>query len=374
VLQLGVAALIIEYLVLPQIAGIHDDLHLLTTANSYWLIPAFFLEVGSLLSFTMATRALIPHGRRPNLWRLFRIDLSTVAVSHVVPAGAAAGTGLGYRLLYGAGLDPADAAFAKGVSGVGAVVVLQLLLWTALAIAIPLHGGSPLYITSTIVGMILLGLLAGVFLLLTRAEPRAARLFRRVGGHLPKISPDRAEEMAHQLAELVRTATGDRRLLLETTGWILGNWLFDAGSLWCCLHAFGHTFGYDGLLVPYCLANVLAWIPVTPAGLGIVEGVLVPTLVGFGSPRGIVILGVLSWRLFNFWLPIPVGALAYLSLPESRLGRAVRDRRARRADAETGDDADTGDDAGDDTDPGGGDDDRPGERAGGAGDAGAAGG
>jgi hypothetical protein len=40
----------------------------------------------------------------------------------------------------------------------------------------------------------------------------------------------------------------------------------------------------------------------------------VPTLVGFGSPRGIAILGVITYRLVNFWLPIPVGALAYLSL------------------------------------------------------------
>jgi hypothetical protein len=40
----------------------------------------------------------------------------------------------------------------------------------------------------------------------------------------------------------------------------------------------------------------------------------VPTLVGFGSPRGVAILGVITYRLVNFWLPIPVGALSYLSL------------------------------------------------------------
>ena len=44
------------------------------------------------------------------------------------------------------------------------------------------------------------------------------------------------------------------------------------------------------------------------------EGVLSSALVGFGSPSGVAILGVLGWRLVNFWLPIPVGALAYLSL------------------------------------------------------------
>jgi len=66
--------------------------------------------------------------------------------------------------------------------------------------------------------------------------------------------------------------------------------------------------------VAYGLANVMAVLPITPGGLGVVEGVLVPTLVGFGSPRGIAILGVITYRLVNFWLPIPVGALAYLSL------------------------------------------------------------
>jgi len=41
------------------------------------------------------------------------------------------------------------------------------------------------------------------------------------------------------------------------------------------------------------------------------------TLVGFGSARSIAILGVLGYRLFNFWMPIPVGAGAYVSLRKS---------------------------------------------------------
>jgi uncharacterized membrane protein YbhN (UPF0104 family) len=44
------------------------------------------------------------------------------------------------------------------------------------------------------------------------------------------------------------------------------------------------------------------------------EAVLTSSLVGFGTPRGVAILGVISWRLVNFWLPIPAGGLAYLSL------------------------------------------------------------
>ena len=40
-------------------------------------------------------------------------------------------------------------------------------------------------------------------------------------------------------------------------------------------------------------------------------------LKGFGVPSGVAAAGVLSWRLVNFWLPIPFGGAAYLSL---RLG------------------------------------------------------
>ena len=68
------------------------------------------------------------------------------------------------------------------------------------------------------------------------------------------------------------------------------------------------------LLVAYGLANILAVIPITPSGLGVVEGVLIPTLVGFHVPKTTAILGVIGYRLINFWLPIPVGGASYLSL------------------------------------------------------------
>ena len=94
------------------------------------------------------------------------------------------------------------------------------------------------------------------------------------------------------------------------------------------LLAFGHAVSPIDLLVAYGLANVLAVIPITPGGLGVIEGVLIPTLVGFGVPLGIATLGVLTWRLVNFWLPIPVGGGSYLSL---RLGTRARQRRREKS-------------------------------------------
>ena len=62
------------------------------------------------------------------------------------------------------------------------------------------------------------------------------------------------------------------------------------------------------------MANVLAVVPITPAGLGVIEGILITTIVGFGVPHQPAILAVLAYRFINFWLPIPVGGAAYLSL------------------------------------------------------------
>lgn len=78
--------------------------------------------------------------------------------------------------------------------------------------------------------------------------------------------------------------------------------------------AFGHQVQIVDLFASYGLANVLAALLLRPGGLGTIEGVLIPSLVAFGASGGTAVLGVLSWRLVNFWLPSPVAALTYLSL------------------------------------------------------------
>ena len=100
----------------------------------------------------------------------------------------------------------------------------------------------------------------------------------------------------------------------RAVGWAAAAWLLDAASLGVFVAAFGHRVSPEGLLIAFGLANVLAAIPITPRGLGVMEAVLIPTLIAFGTPRPIAVLGVISYRLFNFWAPIPVGGLSYLTL------------------------------------------------------------
>ena len=107
--------------------------------------------------------------------------------------------------------------------------------------------------------------------------------------------------------------------------WASLNWLLDAASLWVFLRAFGGTLEIDALLIAFGLANIFAVIPITPGGLGIVEGIYIPTLVGFGLRRRVATLGVASYRLAQYWLPILLGGVL---LPVAAR-RAVVDRAAR---------------------------------------------
>ena len=147
---------------------------------------------------------------------------------------------------------------------------------------------------------------------------------------MPWVDEERLEGSFRQMSARVRELAREPRTLVRATLWAAANWLLDAGSLYVFVGAFGHWVNPDGLLVAYGLANVLAALPITPGGLGVVETILTSALVGFDTARGVALLGVLAYRLVNFWLPIPVGGLCYLSL-QVRPGTAGADARRKVA-------------------------------------------
>jgi uncharacterized protein (TIRG00374 family) len=326
---------VLEYLVLPQIAGTRKAIDVLGKVHLLYLVLGLALESGAIVAYAMLTRAVLPRRAGPRTPTLVRIQLSTLAVSHVVPGGSAVGSSLGYRLLTSAGVDGPDAGFALATQALGSAVVLNALLWVALVVSIPLRGFDPLYGAAAIVGAILIGGFSLLILLLTRGEDRAAQILAAGASRLPIIDDAAVSRLVHRLAARLRELGSDRGLLLRATGWAAANWLLDAASLWVFVAAYGHAVSPVGLIVAFGLANVVAAIPITPGGLGVVEAVLTSTLVGFGVPRATAVLGVLTYRLANFWLPIPLGGLAYVSLqvsPGATEAAAVT-RRDQRANA-----------------------------------------
>src|SRR6202044_1200540 len=202
--------------------------------------------------------------------------------------------------------------------GIGSTVVLNVLLWIALVISIPLSGFQPIYATVAIVGAVVLALVGVLIFGVTRGEKRAVSILRAVGERIPGVGGDKLEQIALRAAASIRDLGTNREVLVWSLTWAALNWLLDAASLWCFIAAFGGHANPVGLFAAYGVANVVGAIPITPGGLGIIDTLTPFLLVGFGLTRSVATLGVLAWRLVNFWLPIPTGALAYVSLKVPR--------------------------------------------------------
>jgi uncharacterized protein (TIRG00374 family) len=321
-----ILALIVEYLVIPELVGASKDFYLLGRLNVGWMVAGLILEGLSLFCYALLNRVLLPPEGRPGLSRLFRIDLVAAAVAHVIPAGTIGSAGIGFQLFTAEGIDGTDVGVMMATKGMGSTLVLNVLLWISLVISIPLSGFRPIYETVAVAGAVVIALMAALVIGLTRGEKRAARILHAIGERIPGMSGDRLEQIVLQAAASIRSLGRNRAQLAESLSWASLNWLLDAASLWCFIAAFGHFSNPIGLFAVYGIANVLAAIPLTPGGLGVIDTVIPLLLVGFGLTRSVATLGVLSWRLVNFWLPIPAGAVAYatLKVPRGAGLRAVR--------------------------------------------------
>jgi len=320
--------LIVEYLVVPELVGASKDLYLLGQVNAAWLVAGVVLEGLSLFCYGLLTQALLPPGaRNPGLSRLFRIDLAAAAVAHVIPAGTLGSAGIGYRLFTAEGIKGNDAAVMMATKGLGSTVVLNVLLWLSLVVSIPLAGFHPIYVTVAIIGAVLLLAIAALTIGITRGARRASRILHAVGDRIPGLSGDRLERVLLETAASLSALGRDRRTLVVSLTWASLNWLLDAASLWCFVAAFGKLLNPVELFAAYGIANVAGALPLTPGGLGVVDSLAPLLLVSFGLTRSVATLGVLGWRLVNFWLPIPAGAAAYVSLKVPR-GAGLKAMRA----------------------------------------------
>ena len=308
---------VVEVVLPPELRSARKEIHQLNHLNFLWLVLGALVEVASLAAYAELTHTVLSPGA-PNRFRLFRINMWALAVSHVLPGGTVPGTAVSYRLLTEADVPETTAAFGLATQGIGSAVVLNVIFWLALLISIPLNGYNPYYGFAAILGVLLLSIFGGLVVLLTRGEEQADKFLNRIGSHIPFVKPGAVAALVKKVADRMKVLAENPQLLYRASIWAAANWLLDAGSLWVFLFAFGAHVSPIDLLVAYGLANILAVIPITPGGLGVVEFISISTLTGFGVPGGAATAGVLCWRLVNFWLPIPFGGVSYLTLWRNR--------------------------------------------------------
>jgi uncharacterized protein (TIRG00374 family) len=319
-------AAVLYYFVVPLIPDFRNALTELRRVEPGLLGLGLVLEIVALYCYAPLMKAALGSAGEPlSHWRLFRIQMSTRALSSIVPGGSAASSALGYRLMTLSGVSGPDAGFALATVGLGSAVVLNLILWAGLLVSIPVRGVNPIYGSAALAGVMIMGLAATLVYGVMEGQGRSERVVRWIARRV-RVDPDRAAAVLHRVAERLDQLVSDRQLLGRVAFWAALNWLFDAAALWVFLRAFNVSMAVDALIISFGIANVLAAIPITPGGLGYVDGGYIAMLSGFGAPTRRATLGLASYRFAQFFFPILLGGLLYLSL---RVGPWSIERRER---------------------------------------------
>lgn len=305
-----VAVLLVEYVLLRSVPGVRSAWRSMGGGAPDLLGLGLCLEATSILSYSAITMAVLPRSTL-HYPQALAIDVAGLGMSHVLPGGGATAAGLRMRLWTQRGVEAPAAVGATTVEY--AVNVLWLIAALLVGGVVAAPGGStlPAMRLALLVSIVLVLMVGGIIAVLVARPDWVVDFAQWAADRTPLLTREPLERITLTAVTHARAVVTNRDRRRRAFMWGLAYWGLDAASLVVCLAAFGPVRNPGGVLTTYALVNLVALLPLTPGGLGIVEGTALPALVSFGLAPSPALLGVLSWRLFAFWLPIPAGLLAY---------------------------------------------------------------
>lgn len=282
-----------------------------------WIALAGLAELCSYLALAQLQRSLLQAGGVPvRLARASLIAFAGSAIQAALPVGAAFAGVYEFRQFEFVGADDVLAGFVVVGSAVVAFATLAVLAGCGLALAASL--GSAYDLVGAILGVVCFALLVVVawarrglvYHFAVRAAAWAERLFHRPAGQW-------VEPMAAGIDRVRAVAPGTSEILAALAA-STASWLADCMCLALAFMSVGVGVPWQGLLLAYCGGQLAVNLPITPGGLGVVEGSLTVALVAFGGGQASTVAAVLLYRVLSFWLPLPVGGVTYLILARVR--------------------------------------------------------
>jgi putative heme transporter len=322
---LGIGVLVLAVWVLSSHT---DELSGLSTAldnlNWWWIPLALVAEALSFVCFTgMEQKLLTSGGVVPPWFPLLRMTFASQAITNSVPAGSAVSAVYGFRWFRRFGADDTVAVWAMVGTFIGSMVALSVLAAAGLGLAT--SEGASLDLIPVIIGVLVIAVVVGalfvyerpLFLALTWGMRASQSIFRRPRG-------DTAADVDRIVRRVTSVQLGWRQVMIIVL-WGLGSWIFDCMCFAVMFLAIGTTIPWNGLLLAYGAGQLAAALPITPGGLGAVEGSITIALVAFGGAHVSTVDAVLLYRLVSFWLVLVVGWLLWGEMAlEVRRGRWPR--------------------------------------------------
>lgn len=313
-LAILLSIVLLDYAASRLLPNVHDAWLSARRGTPTLLVSALGLELASIASYSAITHALLPPALRLSYPVVLAIDVIGLGASHVMPGGGASAAALRLRLWARRGLPGPTAVVVGAVEYVIVVMWLIAVLVIGVLLASPSSGTRPPMRAALVVAVVTMLLFCGFLAVLIARPDQIVTMTTSAAAWIPFVKPATLERVARSVATQMRLASTTRDRYPRAALWGLANWILDVASLFLCVSAFGHVPNVGGILATYALVGLLALLPITPGGLGLVEGVAVPTLVSFGVSPTAALLGVLSWRLWAFWVPIPMALMAFAGL------------------------------------------------------------
>jgi uncharacterized protein (TIRG00374 family) len=308
-----VVAGITIYLLFPSLVEVFSSFPKLTEIDFIWFAFAVVLQVAH---FT-CTIALQRIALRTKAWfSVATSQLAGNAISLIVPGGAAFGAATQFRMLAASGNDSGTAVAgltAFSLLGIGGLLALPIFVLPAILAGTPIASGLQHAVLLGIVAFVLFAGFGAAVLVLDGPLRWAGRIVQSARNRLlRKRAPitglsDRLVFERNRIREVLGKQW-KAALLLSS-----GRLAFDYGTLLATIRATGVKPNPSLVLLAYSVAGLLALIPITPGGLGIVEAGLSALLILAGVPGGAAVLATLAYRIISYWLPILVGPFAYFA-------------------------------------------------------------
>lgn len=274
----------------------------------WWLIVAVAAELLSYAALSSLQRRLLRCGnvRIPPV-SILGITLAGAAIQYSFPGGGVVYLAYLFRQFRRWGADDLLAGWVVLAFNIVTFVCLATISAAGLALALGI--GSTYNLVEVILGIVAVSaFLTTLILERRRLLPHATRLValsQRLFHGPHRGTP--AEEVVQAWASELGAVSPSRRVWARAFVMGMCNWLADLSCLVLSFFAVGVGVPWRGLLLAYGAGQLASILPITPGGLGAVEGSLTVALVTFGGGTESTVAAVLLYRVVSFWLVLPVG-------------------------------------------------------------------
>lgn len=294
---------------------ISDASGMLSRTTAWWIAAAVAAEVLSMVAFARLQRWLLRAGGvRVGLVEMVEIILAGNALSSSLPGGPAWSATWAFGQLRRRGANSVLAGWVLVVAGILASFAVFVIVVSGAFVS---GDGGPLarlrWVAAALAAIPVGAALAYV---LARDSDRLRRALNR-GWAAAAARSGRVRAVGEGVERAVDRLGIVRPGVIgwsEAFGLAMANWLWDAVCMVACIEALGFHVPWRGVLVIYGLTQISASLPITPGGIGVVEGSLAALLAAYGATSAQALAIVLLYRIVSFWGLVPVGWAAWFGL------------------------------------------------------------